>query len=116
MATCRGVFRIWSNISYLFHKSSIADIRLDIWRCFLKDGKVVVQQETEEVFLQKQPSEGFFKKDIMRSFTEFTRKHLCQNLFFVFSCEFCETCKTTLFAEQHRTTASEYSSINSSEG
>ena len=26
-------------------------------------------------------SEGFFKKDAMRSFAEFTRKHLCRNLF-----------------------------------
>ena len=30
----------------------------------------------------KQPSEGFFKKDVMRSFAKFTRKHLCQNLIF----------------------------------
>ena len=30
----------------------------------------------------KQPSEGFFKKDIMRNFAEFTGKHLCRNLFF----------------------------------
>ena len=27
-------------------------------------------------------SEGFFKKDVMRNFAEFLRKHLCQNLFF----------------------------------
>ena len=34
------------------------------------------------VFMQKQPSKGFFKKSVMRNFAEFTRKHLCGNLFF----------------------------------
>ena len=29
--------------------------------------------------------------------------------FLVFSCEFCEICKSTFFAEQHRTTVSDYS-------
>ena len=32
------------------------------------------------LFMQKQPSERFFKK--MLNFAEFTRKHLCRNLFF----------------------------------
>ena len=32
--------------------------------------------------MQKQPSEGSFKKGFMRIFAEFTKKHLCQNLFF----------------------------------
>ena len=66
--------------------------------------------------MQKQPSEGFFKKDVMKNSAEFTRKNLCQNLFFGVSSEFCETCNITFFAEQHWTTASEYSSINNSEG
>ena len=34
----------------------------------------------------------------------------------VFSCEFCEICKNTYFAEHHGKTASDFSSINSSEG
>ena len=63
--------------------------------------------------MQKQPSEGFFKKDVMRNFAEFTRKHLQPNIFLVFS---CENCKNTFLAEQLRTTASHYGSINSSEG
>ena len=33
-------------------------------------------------YMQKQPYEGFFKKVVMKSFVEFTRKHQCQNLFF----------------------------------
>ena len=31
-------------------------------------------------------------------------------------CEFCEICKNTVFAGHHWTTASDYSSFNSSEG
>ena len=42
--------------------------------------------------MQKQPSEGFFKKGA------------------------CEICKNTVLAEQLPTTASHYGSINSSEG
>ena len=34
------------------------------------------------MFMPKQPSKGFFKKDVMRNFAEFTRKHLCRNLLF----------------------------------
>ena len=34
----------------------------------------------------------------------------------MFWCEFCEICQNTLFAEQHRTTVSDYSGNNSSEG
>ena len=81
--------------------------------------------------MQKQPSKGFFKESVMRNFAEFTRKHLSRNLFFdkvkfcrcstslkvsflaqVFSCEFCEICKNTFFAEHDRETLSDYSSIN----
>ena len=32
--------------------------------------------------MQKQLSEGFFKKDVMRNFAEFATKNLCRNLFF----------------------------------
>ena len=30
----------------------------------------------------KQPSKGFFSKDVSRNFAEFTRKYLCRNVFF----------------------------------
>ena len=53
----------------------------------------------------------FYKKGVLRSFTKFTGKHLCQSLFFnkvagfikketlaqVFSCEFYEISKNTFF-------------------
>ena len=49
--------------------------------------------------------EVFCKKDVLRNFTKFTGKDLCQRLFFntetvlaqVFSCEFCEISKNTFF-------------------
>ena len=55
---------------------------------------------------------------ILKNFTKFTGKHLCQSLFFnqvvkketlaqVFSCEFCEIFKKKVFTENLRTTASE---------
>ena len=60
-----------------------------------------------------------YEKGVMKNFAEFTRKHLYGSPFLVFSCEFCKICKickNTFLAEQHQTTASDYSSINSSEG
>ena len=65
------------------------------------------------------------KKYVLRNFAKFTRKHLCQSLFFnkvaglrpvtflkketlaqVFSCEFCKIFKNTFFTKHLRTTAS----------
>ena len=61
----------------------------------------------------KQPPEGFFKKDVMKNFAEFTRKHPCRNLFFwYFLMNFAKFVRT----EHQRTTPFDYSSINSSEG
>ena len=51
------------------------------------------------------------KKSILRNFTKFKGKHLCQSLFLiktlaqVFSCEFCEISKNTFFTEHLWTTA-----------
>ena len=87
--------------------------------------------------MQKEPSKGLFKKDLSRNFPKFTTKrsfpkgflkkmfweilqnsqqNICAGISFsVFYCEYCEI-KNTFFAEQHQTTAIDYSSINSSEG
>ena len=61
------------------------------------------------------------KKGVLRNFAKFTRKHLCQRLFFnkvagnfikkeslaqVFSCEFCEISKNRFFTEHLGTAAS----------
>ena len=64
----------------------------------------------------------FIKKDVLRNFAKFTRKHLRQSLFFNkgavlrpatllkkrlwYSCEFCEIFKNTFFTEHLQTTAS----------
>ena len=58
------------------------------------------------------------RKGVLRNFTKFTGKHMCQSLFFnsfikketlarIFSCEFCKTSKNTFFIEHLRATASE---------
>ena len=45
-----------------------------------------------------------------------SQESICVGIpFLVFSREFCEICKKTFLAEQHRTIASDYISINSSE-
>ena len=53
--------------------------------------------------MHRQPSEGFFEKGVIRNFAKFTRKHLYQNPFFVFSFEFWEICKNTFLAEKRDT-------------
>ena len=61
---------------------------------------------TERVFMQKQLSEGFFKKSVLRNFAKISRKHLCrknETQAQDFSCDFCEICKITFFAEHHQT-------------
>ena len=62
--------------------------------------------------MRKQPSEGFFKKSVMRNFAEFTRKYLCRDLFFD-KVKLCRsaTSLNTFFAEHHRTTASYYATV-----
>ena len=53
--------------------------------------------------IQKQPTEVFLRKGILRSFAKITGKHLCQSLFFnkketltrAFLCGFCKVSKNT---------------------
>ena len=86
--------------------------------------------------MQKQPSEGFFKKSFLRNFPEFTKKNICAGISFlikfnsvdlqliikiesleqVFSCEICKICWNNFFKEHHRSTASDSSSMNNTEG
>ena len=62
---------------------------------------------------QKQPPKLFCKKCVLRNFSEFTGKSLCQILFFnketvaqVFSCEFSEVSNNAFFTEYLLTTVS----------
>ena len=61
----------------------------------------------------------FRKKGVLRNFTKFTGKHLCQSLFFnklikketlaqVFFCEFCEISKNTFFYRTYPVAASTF--------
>ena len=65
------------------------------------------------------PPEVVSKKGVLRNFSKFEGKHLCQGLFLskvgdllkeslaqVFSCEFCEISKNIFFTENLRTTTS----------
>ena len=77
--------------------------------------------------IQKQPSEVFFKKGVLKTFAKFAGKQLCQSLYFnkftgcnftkkealtqFFSCEFREIFKNTFFTEHLRTTASDPSPL-----
>ena len=93
---------------------------------------MIGQYKIEQVFMQKQPSKRFFKKS---EIWENSQEVFCAGISFsiklnsvtwnfikneslaqLFSCEFCEICKNVFFAEHHWTTASNYTSINSSEG
>ena len=67
-------------------------------------------------YVQKQPPEVFFKKDVLKNFANLTEKHLCWSLFLIkmeawetpaqmFSCEISKIFKSTYFEEHLRTTA-----------
>ena len=89
-----------------------------IYFCFAK-----IKFSKHTLYKQKQPPEVFYQKSVLRDFTKFTGKHLCQSLSFnkvaglssatflkkrlaqVFSCEFYEIFKNNFFTE-HFWTAS----------
>ena len=65
-------------------------------------------RDTEEIrrIIRSNHQRCSMKKTVLRNFTKFTGKHLCQCLFFnkvtlvqVFCCEFCEISKNTFFTE-----------------
>ena len=61
----------------------------------------------EGTYFQKQPPQVYYKKCVIKNFAKFTGKHMCQACNFikketlaeVFSCEFCEIFKNTIFGE-----------------
>ena len=83
---------------------------------------------------QKQPFKWGSIKDVLWEISQNLQENTCAGISFLklgavdlqlhleqdFSTgsfrEFCEISKNTVFAEHHRTTASDYSNINSSEG
>ena len=86
-------------------------IPLDSYKVFLLSKKL-------STLLQKQPPEVFFKKRCFLKISENSQQNTCVRVYFllrlqtcdllvqVFSCEFCETCKTNFFTEHLWTAAS----------
>ena len=93
----------------------------------------IVAQTTGLQFRSSRP-EVFCKEGVLRNFSKFTGKHLCQSLFFnkvagqacdfikketlakLFSCEFCEVSKSTFFTEHLPVTASNKCKVSSNLG
>ena len=126
-----GTERIWSLILRIWRKQpawyicdqSLTRKRKNSWSFTnIQNYKVFAGSRGKYRSIQQRCS---VEKCVPRNFTKFTRKHLCQSLFFnkvaglkpatllkkvltqVFSCEFCEISKNTFFTEHIWTTASE---------
>ena len=85
----RFVFRKW-NTSFCLDLTQVACLTsyrpplglAYLWsfeKAFKKLLRIFIQVNQ---ILQKQTPEVFYKKGVVRNFTKFTRKHLCQSLFF----------------------------------
>ena len=86
-----------------------------VWYRFWKCERSWWDSKQNECLCWRSHPKGFLKTDVITNFAEFTRKHLWRNLFFGVFLWILRNLKEHLFAEEHRTTASDYSSINSSE-
>ena len=60
-----------------------------LYNCTWQEGNNLWQYISHErkhvpvfFFFQKQPQDAFYEKGVLRSFTKFMGKHLCQSLFF----------------------------------
>ena len=69
---------------------------------------------------QKQSPEVFCKQDVLKNFSKFTGKRLCQSLFFnkkrlwhrCFLVNFCKISKSNLLIEHLRATASDFDAVS----
>ena len=83
--------------------------------CFWKGERSWWDSKQNECLWWSSHPKGSLKK-ILWKISQNSQENICAGIsFLVFSCEFCGIWKNNCFAEQHRTTASDYSSINSSE-
>ena len=52
-------------------------------------------------------------KQVLWEISQNSQENISSRIYFLaFSCKFCEICQNTVFAEQHRKTVSDYTSIN----
>ena len=65
-----------SNLLFLFHK-----IKQRMWRMFLPNSFQKCRSSCLQMFFRSSHPEMFCKKAVLRDFSKFTRKHLCQSLF-----------------------------------
>ena len=87
-----------------------------VWRFFLKRWKVIGDSKHMECLRRSSRPQGSLKK-MLREISQNPQENISAGIsFLLFSCEFCKTCDIIFFPEQHWTTASEYSSINSNVG
>ena len=83
---------------------------MNISKSLFKKVAIVCIKKSKFGTLRSSPPEVFCKKGVVRNVSKFTGKHLCHSLFFnkvagrkkealarVFSCEFCEISKNTVF-------------------
>ena len=88
------------NILFLVDKS-LTQIMNMFWELLVAVIKcMIVFQELNCDPLKKIRSscpEVFCKNGVLKNFTKFTEKHLCENLAQVFFCKFCEIFRNTIF-------------------
>ena len=116
-------FSFRSNVQYGVPQSSVLDglfFTINMVDLFYeyKDGKITKHANDTTLYyfvIQKQPPE-VIEQGVLKGFTKFTGKHLCQAPSFikkeilaqVFSCEFCKFFTNTFFTEHLWTTAHSY--------
>ena len=90
--------------------------RKHVWHRFWKCKRSWWNSKQNESLCWKSRPKDSLKK-MFWEISQNSSENICAgSSFLVFSCQFCEICKNTFFAEHHRTTASDYSSITSSKG
>ena len=90
--------------------------RKNVWRYFWKGERSWCDSKQKEC-LCRSHSPNSSLKSMLWEFSQNSQGNICAGIsFLVFSCEFCGISRNTFFAEQHLTTAFDYSSIRSSEG
>ena len=87
-----------------------------VWHCFWKGERSWWDSKQNECLWWSSRPKGSLKK-MLWEISQNSQENICVRIYFlVFSCEFCWICKNTFFVEKQRTIASNYNSINSSEG
>ena len=83
-----------------------------MWHSFWKDKRSWKDCKQSECLCRSSCPKGSLNK-VFWEILQNSQENICTGIHFW---RFHEICKNTFFAEQHQTTASDYSSINSSEG